>query len=131
MDPATTIGVVSGILSFVTFASKIAKGGVEICRQGSLTENATLGVVDRIHIFHANLEQAPSKQQHMSDEKNDLCALAEKCQKISAELLRLLRSIKPSDSKGLRAKWKALGASWNSVVYAKDKADLEARLSNC
>ncbi|KAK4646018.1 hypothetical protein QC761_206657 [Podospora bellae-mahoneyi] len=39
--------------------------------------------------------------------------------------------MKHSDSKGLRAKWKALATWWNSIVSAKEKAELEARLSSC
>ncbi|KAK0667031.1 hypothetical protein QBC41DRAFT_324721 [Cercophora samala] len=132
MDFAAAIGVVSGILSFVTFASKLVKGAVEIYRQGSLDENSTLeDVVDRIDRFHANLGHTLSKPHGMSDEERDLCALAEECRRISTELLRLLRSMRPSGSKGRRAKWNALGASWNSILYAKDKAELEARLNNC
>lgn len=122
MDPATAIGVVSCILSFVTFASKIVKGGVEIYRQRSLTEHAELeDVMDKMHLFHANLQQTTSMQQNMLDEERNLCTLAEECRKISSELIRLLRSTKHSDSKGLRAKWKALAAWWNSIVSAKKK----------
>lgn len=122
MDPATAIGVVSCILSFVTFASKIVKGGVEIYRQRSLTEHAELeDVMDRMHFFHANLQQTTSMQQNMLDEEINLCTLAEECHKISSELIRLLRSMKHSDSKGLRAKWKALAACGTALFPQKKK----------
>ncbi|KAK4197680.1 hypothetical protein QBC40DRAFT_206486 [Triangularia verruculosa] len=134
MDPATGIGVVSGCLSFITFAFRIIKGGVEIYQQGHLTENATVeDVVTRMNIFYDRLKQDHLKAQAdcKSSEEQDVCALAEECQGICAALLRLLKSMKPSDPRGLKAKWKALSASWNSVFHAKERAELELRLNNC
>ncbi|KAK0739344.1 hypothetical protein B0T21DRAFT_308018, partial [Apiosordaria backusii] len=70
MDPAIGIGLVAGILSFITFASKLVKSSVEIYRYAHLPKNATLqDVVSRMEHFYTQLEQESSKQQPVSSEE--------------------------------------------------------------
>ncbi|KAM7215860.1 hypothetical protein V8F06_008716 [Rhypophila decipiens] len=47
MDPVTAIGLASGILSFVTFSSKLINGAIKIhnTEDGRLDENRTLELV--------------------------------------------------------------------------------------
>ncbi|KAK4203424.1 hypothetical protein QBC40DRAFT_23999 [Triangularia verruculosa] len=133
MDPVTSIGLVSAILSFVTFGSKLVKGGVEIHREGNLAENATLeDAITRMDSFHSRLllEDLPATKT-LSDDEKDLRHLAEDCHKISSDLLRLLKTMKPRNSKGLQTAWGTVSASWKSIIHAKDKAELEGRLDKC
>ncbi|KAK0701376.1 hypothetical protein B0T21DRAFT_379068 [Apiosordaria backusii] len=133
MDPVTSIGLVSAILSFVTFGSKLIKGGVEIHREGNLSENATLeDVITRMDSFHSRLVlKGLPKDQVLSDDEKDLRDLAEDCHHISTDLLRLLKNMKRPDSKGLQAARGTVAASWRSVIHGKDRAELEGRLDRC
>ncbi|KAK4140781.1 uncharacterized protein C8A04DRAFT_31652 [Dichotomopilus funicola] len=132
MDPATSIGMVSGILSFVTFAWKLVKGGAEIYRQGTLAENATLeDVLHRAEAFHVRLQQIPSGQGASSSMDVLLYNLAKDCQTVSGDLIRLLGSMKHPDTQGLQAKWKLMVASWNNVIHAKERTELEEKLGRC
>ncbi|KAH6620752.1 hypothetical protein B0J18DRAFT_430601 [Chaetomium sp. MPI-SDFR-AT-0129] len=132
MDPATSIGMVSGILSFVTFAWKLVKGGTEIYRQGILAENATLeDVLHRVEAFHVRLQHTPSGQGASSSMDVLLSNLAKDCQTVSGDLIRLLGSMKRPDTQGLQAKWKLMVASWNNVIHAKERTELEEKLGRC
>ncbi|KAK4462121.1 hypothetical protein QBC42DRAFT_84161 [Cladorrhinum samala] len=132
MDPATAIGVVSGILSFVLFAGKLVKGGLEIYHNGDLAENATLqDVTTRMESFHSQLAQVSTQSQILSGNAKEIQDLAKDCSKVSAELLRLLKSMEGPGSKGVRVIWAVLVASWNSVLHGIEKKELEESLGRC
>jgi len=132
MDPATAIGVVSGILSFVLFAGKLVKGGIEIYHNGDLAENATLqDVTTRMESFHSQLAQVSTQSQILSGNAKEIQDLAKDCSKVSAELLRLLKSMEGPGSKGVRVIWAVLVASWNSVLHGIEKKELEESLGRC
>ncbi|KAK4222359.1 hypothetical protein QBC38DRAFT_549299 [Podospora fimiseda] len=125
MDPASSLELASGILSFILFAGKLIKGGVEIYQNGGLAENATLhDVIEKMESFHSR-HKLPADDEDVNDILTD-------CSNVCAQLLQLLKRMEPPGSKGgFRAAWRSLSASWNNVIREKEKKELEEKLGRC
>ncbi|KAK3997940.1 hypothetical protein QBC44DRAFT_376376 [Cladorrhinum sp. PSN332] len=125
MDPASSIELASGILSFILFAGKLIKGGVEIYRNGDLSDNATLqDVITKMESFHSR-HKLPGHDEDLNDILTD-------CSNVSTHLLRLLKKMQPPGSRGgFRAAWRSLSASWNNVFHENERRELEEKLGRC
>ncbi|KAK3320466.1 hypothetical protein B0T19DRAFT_429671 [Cercophora scortea] len=132
MDPVSAIGLASGILSFVTFGVTLIKGGVEICKSGSLEDNATLeDVITMMQQLHHRM--IPPNDDQLQDDDKQLCDLAKHSRKVAADLLNHLEKMKVDTSTGsqLKIMWKSLVASGKALVHGKEKDELERELSSC
>lgn len=81
--------------------------------------------------FHSRLAQTSTQSQILAGNAKEIQDLAKDCSKVSAELIRLLKSMERPGSKGVRAMWATLIASSNSVLRGKEKRELEERLGKC
>lgn len=131
MDPVTAIGLVSGILSFVTFSTKLVSGAADIygSLDGTLEENRSREAISgEMKRFAARL--LPPDDSRFAGEEKDLCLLAKECQTLSGNLTELLEKVKPKDP-GSKSKGQSLWAALKSTVYKKEMAELEQRLDYC
>ncbi|KAK0670340.1 hypothetical protein QBC41DRAFT_96645 [Cercophora samala] len=129
MDPVTAIGLVSGILTFVCFGTKLVKGAIEIreALDGTLDENRTRQeVVEEMKRLSARL--LPPDDTKLAAEEKSLCLLAKECSSLSDQLIRLLENVKPENS---RSKRQSLWSSLKSKIQEKERMDLEQRLDQC
>ncbi|KAK0742038.1 hypothetical protein B0T21DRAFT_306427 [Apiosordaria backusii] len=129
MDPITAIGLVSGILTFVSFSTKLVKGGIEIRQaiDGTLDENRTRQeVVEEMRRLSTRL--LPPDDTKLAGDEKSLCLLAKECSSLSDQLIKLLEDIKPSDSQSKR---QCLWSSLKSKIKEKEVVDLEQRLDYC
>ncbi|KAK3313992.1 hypothetical protein B0H66DRAFT_537239 [Apodospora peruviana] len=129
MDPVTAIGLASGILSFITFSTKLVSGAIRIYESadGQLEDNRRRDVIlQEMKQFGARL-LAPDDSQLVGEEKG-LCVLATECQSISEALIALLDRIKPKDP---NSKAQSLWSALKNAVHEKEKDDLEQRLDRC
>ena len=129
MDPVTAIGLVSSILTFVSFSTKLVSGAIKIHESldGALEENRSREVIAReMKSFAARL--LPPDDSRLAGEEKDLCALAKECRAISGKLVGLLDKVKPKDP---GSKSQSLWAALKTKVYESERADLEQRLENC
>lgn len=129
MDPVTTIGLASGILSFVTFSIKLLSGAVKIhdAADGQLQENLSRQLVIQEMKRLSGKLLAPDDASLVGEEKG-LCILATECQSLSNDLIALLERIKPKDpSSKAQSIWSAL----KNAIHEKEKVELEGRLDRC
>lgn len=129
MDPVTAIGLASGILSFITFSSKLISGAIKIhdAVDGHLAENRSRQlVIQEMKKFNARL-LAPNDSTLVGQDKG-LCALATECQTLASDLIALLERIKPKNHK---SKAQSLWSALKNVIHEKEKIDLEQRLDRC
>lgn len=129
MDPATAIGVASGILSFVTFSASIVKAGVEIYQFGGLDDTSSLeDAVNQTNAFCSRLESdyvgPPTENEWL------LIVLLKDSKSVSDELLELLAKTKISDGKPLRKALRSLKAAWNNASNKEDRKALEDKLAS-
>ena len=112
MDPASTIGLASGILTFLQAALKLTKVAYEIhsSLDGVLDDNRhTESLTDRVKEAVERLDTGNSGL--VTEQQKSLHFLAKKCQVLSAELINVLNDIKPKrKSSTLLKAWKATRA---------------------
>jgi len=128
MDPITAIGLVSGILSFVSFSTKLIKGAVEIhhASGGTLEENRTSEeAACELERLAAHLRPPDGAQ--LADESKDLCHLAEECRSLAQGLIKMLKDIKPVNQGSKR---QSLWAALRSKMQENDRKELEQKLNS-
>lgn len=112
MDPVTAFGVVSSVLQVIEFGRQAAKGCLEIYKHGLPTENLSIERTTR-HLAGVTeslgntLHEATAGKKFVSDEDQQLQALAAECSNVARDLLDLLDGLKPKDGGKGRA-WQAL-----------------------
>jgi hypothetical protein len=129
MDPLTAIGLVSNILTFVDFSTKLLQGAKEIhdSLSGTLEANrSTKVVMKQMKIFSSNL-LAPNASSLIGNDK-ELCNIAAECRTLSSQLIDLLEKVKPKDHK---SKGQSLWSALKNKVHEKEKRDIEQRLDYC
>ncbi|KAK4159252.1 hypothetical protein QBC43DRAFT_362076 [Cladorrhinum sp. PSN259] len=128
MDPVTAIGLVSGILSFITFGAKLIQAAVKVhqASDGTIEENRTRQEVTE-HLRALSDDLIPPNNSEFSDNDHALCQLAKECRSLSEQLIELLEKCKPKDG-SMR---QSLLAALKSKTLEKDITDLEKRLGNC
>jgi hypothetical protein len=133
MDPVTAIGLVSAILSFIGFGTKLVRGTIEIygTADGVLAENRSReAVAGKMKELAARMAppDAGGKAPQLAGKDKDLCDLAAECRAISEKLVELLGRIKPRDpGRKLQSLWAAL----RSVASEREREELERRLDYC
>ncbi|KAH6974503.1 hypothetical protein BKA56DRAFT_675928 [Ilyonectria sp. MPI-CAGE-AT-0026] len=129
MDPATAIGVASGILSFVTFSASIAKAGIEIYQFGGLNDTSSLeAAVNQTNAFFARLE--PDYVGPLTENEWLLIVLLKDSKSVSDELLELLAKTKIPGGKPLKKALGSLKAAWNNAINKEDRKALEGKLAS-
>ncbi|KAK4212618.1 hypothetical protein QBC37DRAFT_441338 [Rhypophila decipiens] len=129
MDPVTAIGLASGILSFVTFSSKLINGAIKIhnTEDGRLDDNRTLElVVEEMRRLSERLLTGDDSR--LACEDNGLRLLARECHNLSKELIALLKRLKPKDA---TSKTQSLWSAVKNVTHDKEKVELEQKLERC
>lgn len=129
MDPITAIGVVSGILTFLTVGVKVVKIGQGVCNsiRGREQENTSREtIITEMKDFMNRIPEAGDPQLLHEDES--LRRLIEECREIAQELLCTLSKMKPKDGKSTYAN---LRAAIGQVVSQPEMESLERRLDYC
>jgi hypothetical protein len=129
MDPVTAICLVSGILTFVSFGTKVVRGAVEIHESlnGSSGENQSrLAVADEMRRLAIKL--TPPSDLPLAGEDKQLCALAAQCRALSTELVDLVLSSQPRNPNSKR---QSIWASLKNMAQERERSNIEHRLDHC
>ncbi|KAK4200340.1 hypothetical protein QBC40DRAFT_280073 [Triangularia verruculosa] len=125
MDPVTTIGLVSGVLTFLTFGTAVVKGAVGIHQ----SSNGVLEGIKSSEDAARELKRLATRLRppHSSNlnGQDDLCVLADECCSQVEKLVALLEDLKPDDHKSKR---RSLWASLKNKLHEKERNDLEGKL---
>lgn len=128
MDPVSSIGLASSVLTFIQFAWDLIGGAVEIYRSvdGKVAHNAQLDDVrDDLDYLSDLLDQRPPCVTRV---ERRIARIAEDCRADSRTLQNSLREIAGHSSN--KAIWRSLNASWMNVRRRKDVADMKIRLQD-
>lgn len=129
MDPATAIGLVSGILSFISAADKILKLTWTLYNsvEGSSEETETqLKVVESMIVIGNRV--VSNDQPALTEEDRALVALSQECSELANEIRKELQSIKP---KRRKSKTQSGFAALKTLMIEPKIKDLEKRLQHC
>jgi hypothetical protein len=128
MDPFTALSLAAAIVQFLDFSTKIVKGAREVyfSTTGSTEENASVElVVTEMRSWFLKLAYSDHGG---TKEEEAICTLAAECQKISGQILDLIKKTKPSSQKSeIKVLFAALRDRWHQY----DKRQLQKRLNNC
>ncbi len=112
MDPLTAIGLVSAIVQFVDFSSKLIAEGHQIYQsiEGASRANLhTESITNHINSLNSHLLQPVRRYSQTgvsSESETALRALAESCRTVASDLLILLNELKvDKHSQGAQRKW--------------------------
>jgi hypothetical protein len=120
MEPLVAIGLVSNILSFISFSKELLCGAGEIhgSLSGTLEENRSREVVvGEMKKFSSRLLTPDAS--NLAGEDKELCNLAAECRTLSGQ---------PKDPK---SKGQSVLSALKNKVHEKEKQDLEQRLDYC
>lgn len=129
MDPATAIGLVSGILAFVGAAEKILKLSWTLYNsvEGSPEETEMrLKLDDSMTAIWKRI--IPTNQATLTEEDRALVAVAHECNKLADDIKKELQTFRPK-----RRKSKAHSGlvALKTIVADPKIKDLERKLQNC
>lgn len=129
MDPATAIGLVSGILSFVGTAGKVLTLAWTLYNsvEGSLEETETrLKLANSMVVISKHI--TPTSQSAVTEEDKALVTLAEECNKLTNGINKELQALKP---KRRKSKAQSGFAALKTLVIEPKMKDLEKQLERC
>ncbi|OAQ64867.1 P-loop containing nucleoside triphosphate hydrolase [Pochonia chlamydosporia 170] len=129
MDPASAIGVASGILAFITVSIKVVKAGREVYHSigdGGQENISRETIITEMTEFMNTLPAAGDRQ--LVREDQSLAELVGECRKIAEELLKMLQKMKAKDDKSTFSK---LRAAIRQVSSQSELEGLEKRLDYC
>lgn len=129
MDPVTTIGLVSGILSFIDAAQKILtlSWALYNSAEGSSEETEMrLKLADSMADVWKRL--SPPNQSAIAAEDRSLVALAQDCNRLSEKIREELQSLRP---KRRRSKAQSGLAALKTFMVESKISDLEKQLQKC
>lgn len=129
MDPATAIGLVSGILSFVGAAEKIMKLTWTLYNsvEGSSEETETrLKVAESMTIIGDRLVLEP--QPPLAEQDRALIALAQECSELTNDIRKELQNLRP---KRRKSKTQSGFVALKTMIFEPRIKDLEKRLQHC
>ncbi|KAH6844755.1 hypothetical protein B0I37DRAFT_378201 [Chaetomium sp. MPI-CAGE-AT-0009] len=129
MDPVTAISLVSGIISFVTFAKDLVKGALKIheSQDGYSKENQNREfVADEMRRFGAILQ--PPGEPGLAGEDKGLASLAAKCHELAEDMAKMLDKTKAKDP---TSRTQSVWATLKAKVNERDLMDFERRLDQC
>ncbi|KAF7555937.1 hypothetical protein G7Z17_g1815 [Cylindrodendrum hubeiense] len=129
MDPATAIGIVSGILSFVGAAEKILKLSWTLYNsvEGSSEETEMrLKLADSMAVISKRM--IPFNQSALTEEDRSLVTLAQECNKLTNDIKKELQTLRPKRRKSKTQS--GLTALKTLIVDPKIK-ELEKQLQHC
>jgi len=113
----------SSILTFIDFSREIVTGTLEIIKSGATTENSYFATVMNhfLPVIKPLSQQLSGKSAH----EQSLKALAEKCFKLSQELVDLLWRLKKETNS---TKWQSVRIALRSMRKKGEVKELEAKL---
>lgn len=129
MDPATVIGLVSGILSFVDAAGKILKlsWGLYNSLEGTSEETEMrLKLTDNMAVIWKRI--ISTNQSAQTEEDRALVTLAQECNELTNDIGKELQSLKP---KRRKSKTQSGLAALKTLMVEPKIKDLEKRLQHC
>ncbi|KAK2773512.1 hypothetical protein CKAH01_13552 [Colletotrichum kahawae] len=124
MDPATAIGVASGVIAFVDFSWKLITGAKGLYDKGETqsAENVRIGkIIKDLKEFSLDLDGGSLGT---SKHEKALKALATNCGDLCQELIGILEKLKAKKN----SRWETLKTTWASMRKADDINDIERRL---
>jgi hypothetical protein len=127
MDPATALGVASGILTFLTFSTALLKVGHGVCitSSGRAEQNMTREIV--VGETQAFLDQLlPANDPRLVDD-DSLYRLVEESRRLAQDLMRTLAKINSKKA----STFSSLRMAIRQVLSQPDMEDLERRLDQC
>lgn len=129
MDPVTTIGLVSGILTFIDAADKILKLSWALYNsaEGSSEETEMrLKLADSTAVLWRQL--SPPNQSAMAREDRALATLAQECNRLSNDIRDELQSLRP---KRRKSKTQSGLAALKTLMVEPKIRSLETQLQRC
>ncbi len=129
MDPVTTIGLVSGILTFIDAAGKVLKLSWALydSAEGSLEENEMrLKLADSTADIWRQL--SPSVQSAMAEEDTAVATLARECYRLSNGIREVLENLRP---KRRKSKAQSGLAALKTLMAEPKIRNLETQLQRC
>ncbi|KAF5487340.1 hypothetical protein CGCS363_v013500 [Colletotrichum siamense] len=124
MDPATAIGVASGVIAFIDFSWKLVTGAKNLYDKGETqtTENVRIGkIIKDLKEFSLNLDGGSLGT---STHEKALRTLATDCGDLCQELINILEKLKAKRN----SRWETFKTTWASMRRADDINDIERRL---
>jgi len=129
MDPVTTIGLVSGILSFIDATAKILKLSWALYNsaEGSSDETEIRSkLAGSMAVIWTQL--SPPNQSAMAEEDRFLVTLAQECNKLSNDIREELQRLRP---KWRRSKAQSGLVALKTLMVEPKIRDLEKQLQKC
>lgn len=129
MDPVTTIGLVSAILSFIDAAGKIINltWALYNSAEGSSEETEMrLKLADSTTVICKRL--GPPNGSAVAEDDRALVALAQECNRLSNDIRQELRNLKP---KRRKSKTRSGLAALKTLIVEPKIRDLEKQLQRC
>ncbi len=124
MDPITAIGLAASIVSFIDFSWNLLTGAKELYESGCrrTKENARISsIVDDLNEYALELTIGG---EGASKHEKALRTLANDCQSLSGELVKILQKLEMTKN----SRWQSLKKTWEAKRKAGDVALIESRL---
>ena len=131
MDPFTAIGLAGNIITFLDFGYNVLSKAKNIRRSasGASSANASLkSMTQRLHDVASAL-QGSGAGAVMSSQEQSLAQLATECHELSADLLKILETLRAKDPSKRSAFKAALRETVGQRKY--EAKELETRLDRC
>jgi len=123
MDPITTVGFASSILTFIDFSQQLISGTFEVIKLGSTSENVHVSVV--IDDLRDATKELSNRPLGLSRHEYALQTLASECQELSEDLQKLLEKLMVTAES---SKWKSAKIALRSTWKKEEVAELQNRL---
>ncbi|KAF4486459.1 hypothetical protein CGGC5_v006325 [Colletotrichum fructicola Nara gc5] len=121
MDPATAIGVASGVIAFIDFSWKLVTGAKNLYDKGETqtVENVRIGkIIKDLKEFSLDLDGGSLGT---SKHEKALRTLAMNCGDLCQELIDILEKLKAKRN----SRWETLKTTWASMRRADGINDIE------
>ncbi|KAE8441140.1 hypothetical protein EG329_005823 [Mollisiaceae sp. DMI_Dod_QoI] len=120
MDPVTCLGIVSAVVQFVDFGTKLVSEGKELYRSanGASKENIELEkIAADLSLMSGKLSLPAAPHQLFSKDEIELRGIAASCHQVTNELLSMLIGMKLSST---HPKWQSFRRALRSVLKKEE-----------
>lgn len=130
MDPASAIGLVSSVITFIDFGYEL----ITAAREVHASATGTTAANDHINFLNTRMEAVAKdlavakSSRGMSADTQRLAELADKCLTLSNDLKKLLDKLRANNRNSKRQVFSVIV---NNVRKKDEKKELEARLDQC
>lgn len=127
MDPATAIGFVSGIITFIDFSWKVITGTREVYESATGTTSENVRISTIIADLQAVTQRLISNVEAKTKHEKALIDLADNCHELAQYLLKILEKLKVTER---NSKWQSLKVKLESMRKGKEIVSIEKRLDS-